>query len=508
MTEEQVKERIKQLLSDPDNELLCDLPFTRGGDLDNDTSNTTINVGQRVRVQLPNINRKVITQTEYMKELDPMFHKVLFDDNVPSITVKLNDGDYVDLEFKKMALPFQKNIKNKQVQHLCGRPMKFTLNVTSPSEQEKTDFSTIKKYWRNRNMNGMRYKMVDAQKSVGKSGLLFYMNHKGKLKSRLLSYLDGYVLVSHDDDNGERILETVYYMSKNKEYIDSYDDKYMYRMTKGATGAKSEWVREAPVLHGFDEIPLVTKRGEVAWENGQSIIEVLEIIWNIYCVIMKRHGWGILYIKGNIIEKAKKIAGSVILQDNSGDPNSTAEFKEAPTPAGMETLIDSLINQIMVATSTTFLLPKDIKTGGDLAGITVQLIQSADNEIALQGTIEYQNVADKMLRLFTYGLGKELTAKGEDTTAVTRLPKLDASAQFEIWMPKSEAEIMNLLIGYKSNQIISGRTATENCPIASPDDIQILAQEKKDRENREDAVMEKKKTNTNNTSVEQIKNIV
>lgn len=499
MTKEQIEERIKELLADPENELLSDIPFTRGGDLDNDTTDSTVNVGQKVRVKLPKINRTIITQTEYMKELDPMFHKVLFDDNVPSITVKVNDGNYVDLEFKKMALPFQKNIKNKQVQHLCGRPMKFTLNITNPSEQEKTDFSTIKKYWRNRNMNGMRYKMVDAQKSVGKSGLLFYINHKGKLKSRLLSYLDGYVLVSHDDDNGERILETVYYMSKDKEYIDSYDDKYMYRMIKDNVGGKTEWIREQPIEHGFEEIPLVTKRGEVAWENGQSIIEVLEIIWNIYCVIMKRHGWGILYIKGEIIEKAKKIGGSVILQDNSGDPNSTADFKAAPTPEGMETLIDSLINQIMVATSTTFLLPKDIKTGGDLAGITVQLIQSADNEIALQGTIEYQNVADKMVRLFTYGLGKELTVQNSDITAVTRLPKLDMSAQFEIWMPKSEAEMMNLLIGYKSSQIISGRTATENCPIASPDDIQILAQEKKEREDREDIINISKATTKTET---------
>ena len=469
MTKQEIEEKIRVMLLDPDNKLLSKLPFTRGGDLDNDTTDTTVNVGQKMCVSLPKIDKRIITQTEYMKELDPMFHKVLFDDNVPSITVKLNDGGYVDLEFKKMALPFQENIKNKQVQHLCGRPMKFTLNITSPSEQEKSDYSTIKKYWKKRNMDGMRYKMVDAQKSIGDAGLLFYINHRGEVKSRLLSYLDGYVLIPHNDDNGERILETVYYMSDNKEYIDSYDDKYMYRMTKGSTTEnKKEWVVEAPILHGFDEIPLVTKRGKVAWENGQSIIEVLEIIWNIYCVIMKRHGWGILYIKGNIIEKAKKIAGSVILQDNSGDQSSTAEFKAAPTPAGMETLIDSLINQIMVATSTTFLLPKDIKTGGDLAGITVQLIQSADNEIALQGTIEYQNVADKMLRLFTYGLGKELTLKGEDDTAVTRLPKLDISAQFEIWMPKSEAEIMNMLVQYKAANIISGRT-TEICPIASPD---------------------------------------
>ena len=70
------------------------------------------------------------------------------------------------------------------------------------------------------------------------AGLLFYYDYKGRIKCRLISYEDGYVIISHNDNNGDRLLESVYYADDNGvEYIDSYDDKYMYRMRNSGDGA-------------------------------------------------------------------------------------------------------------------------------------------------------------------------------------------------------------------------------------------------------------------------------
>ena len=72
-------------------------------------------------------------------------------------------------------------------------------------------------------------------------------------------------------------------------------------------------------VHGFSEIPLITKRGDVAWNNVQPIIDAYEELYNIFNAIQKRFGWGIFYVRGKFKETAKKIAGSVVLNDTSMD---------------------------------------------------------------------------------------------------------------------------------------------------------------------------------------------
>ena len=69
-------------------------------------------------------------------------------------------------------------------------------------------------------------------KSYGDAGLLYYFDLDGCIKSRLLSFADGYVLCPHSDQNGDRILESVYYIENDIERIDCYDKTFMYSFTK------------------------------------------------------------------------------------------------------------------------------------------------------------------------------------------------------------------------------------------------------------------------------------
>ena len=83
------------------------------------------------------------------------------------------------------------------------------MHGANPSDADKKNFDLIKEYWEDRNMDGWRTKAVDTQLGTGDAGLLFYHNRTGDIKCRLLSYEDGYVIISHNDDNGERLLECV-----------------------------------------------------------------------------------------------------------------------------------------------------------------------------------------------------------------------------------------------------------------------------------------------------------
>lgn len=478
------REAINALLSNPD-KLLQKKPFTRGSStfgVNDYNYGSDVSLTDTRTAVLPDVQKQIITQDKFLKELDPQCHEIMFDTNLPSICVKLSDGQYSDIQFKRMPLALQERIREKQVLTLCGNPRQFSLRGSEPTDTDKNNFSTIKEYWTDRNQDGMTAKAVNGQLGVGDIGLLYYYDYKGRVKSRLISYEDGYVIISHNDANGDRLLECVYYADENGvEHIDCYDDTYHYAMDNTGEG----FGVRSTTLHGFNEIPLATKRGDVAWNDVQGLIEAYEILYNIYLVIQKRHGWGILYIKGKLSESVKKLNGSIILNDTSIDGTGSAEFKTPPSPQGTLDTLQSLFEQIQIGSSTTFLLPKDVKSSGDISAIAIMLTQSLDIEGATQKVIDWQNFIDKCCRLFTQGLAKELVRTGENPTAVTDFAKLRISCKFKIWRPFNETEYNNMLVSMRGAGIISQKTAVEKNTVSLPDEEMRLAQEAETQENQE-----------------------
>lgn len=476
------KDLIAELLSDPV-KLKQKKPFTRGADATYEpTHPKDVHLNETIEAYLPAYRKHTVTQEQFMRELDENSHDVLFDDNIPSICLKTKNHGFQEIKFSKMSVPFQKNIKNKQLLHLTGNNMVFTLVETNPNEKQRKSFVTFKQYWDLRNQDGMKNKMVDTQLSYGDAGLLYYFDYRGRIKSRILSYADGYVLCPHNDQNGDRILESVYYIKDNVEYIDSYDDTFMYRYKKELMVNESEdtgWVLEPPIAHGFDEIPLITKRGDVAWNSVQNIITSYEILYNVFNAIQRRHGWGLLYVKGKFKNNAEKIAGSVILNDTSLEGKGDAKFLTPPTPQGTLDTLQLMLETIQLGSSTTFILPKDVKTGGDISGIAIQLTQSLDIENALQKVIDWQNVADKMVRLFKYGLSKELVAKGENKTAITDFENLHINAKFKVWKPMNDYEYNQMLTILTGAGILSKETGIEKNTESSPDELMRVNRENK-----------------------------
>lgn len=466
------REAIDLLLASPE-KLLFKKPFIRGSSKPPEKGCDVADLSETVKVELPEHIGVIVPQSQFLKELDPSSHQVLFDKNIPVITAKADNGQYVVMEDKRMALPYQKNIKNKHVLHLCGNPMSFSMNKDA-TDDEKNWFSVFKTYWKQRNMDGWRTKMVDAQKSMGDAALLFYIDKRGEINARLLCYKEGYVIVSHNDKNGDRILDVIYYTGDdNAEKMDCYDDEYHYLYEKPMNGeAKGEWVMVSKSKHGFPESPLITHRGSVAWDDVQTLIDVIEIIFNIFMVIQKRHGWGMLYIKGNISDTVKKLNGAIILEDKSTttENGKKAEYLTPPSPQGMIETMEKLEEAIMKGAGYTSILPKDIKTGGDVSGVVIQLVQSLDLETALMGCIEWQNVASKMTRLFKYGLGMELTNNPDYTNAITSLKNLNITASFKAWKPRSEIEYNNMLIALEGAGLISTITGIEKNTESEPDE--------------------------------------
>ena len=502
--EKQINAQVEALLQDPD-ALRMKKPFTRGADRSyRPTVKEFSDLTEKVSAHLPKYREKIVTQEQFSRELSEYCHDVLFDENIPSFCVKLDDGNYYDVIHKKVSLPLQRIIMEKQVLHLTGNPMSFTMMETEPSETMRKNFIKFKQYWDLRNQDGMKKKFVTAQKSYGDAGLLYYHDNKGKIKSRVISFEGGYVLCPHNDKNGDRILESVYYIKDGVEYIDSYDDRYMYRHTNDLQADNGEigWRFHEPEEHGFDEIPLITKRGKVAWDAVQTAIDGYETLYNIFLVVQKRFGNGILYIKGKFRDQAQKIAGSIVLNDASVDGNGDAKFLTPPTPQNMIDTLQQQLEAIQLGAKTTFVLPKDIKTGGDLSGLAVQLTRELDIVNAEQAVIDWQNVADKMARLFKQGLAKELVNNGENPNAVTEYAELQINAKFKVWRPFNETEFNQMITTLSGAGVISKETAIEVNTISKPDEKQRIRKEGEEAERKaleqQEATLEMQNKYSNN----------
>lgn len=481
------KQIVSELLSDQE-KLLAKRPFLRGGSaivVDGEDGNTA-DIGGKIRASIPRIERKIVSQERFCRELDPNCHDVIFDDNLPSICVKVNDGCYTDLKFKRIGLGIQEEIRQKKTLAICGNPRIITYANANPTDAQMEAYTWLKDAWKERNMDGLGTKAVYGQMGYGDIGLLMYLNEKNEIRGRILSFENGYTIISHNDDDGERVLECVYYADENDvEHVDAYDDTYMYRIYDDGTDG---WGVKDIVKHGFSEIPLITKRGDVAWNNVQSLIDVIETLWNVFIVIQKRHGWGILYIRGKFDETARRIAGSIILQDTTIDGTGTAEFKTPPSPENMLNTIDALMEELQRDASVTFILPKDVSASGDISGIAVQMTRSLDIEWATSAVIEWQNFVSKQMRLFKEGLAIEMVRKGINPMAITEYAQMKISCSFKMWKPFDEASYNQMLMTMKQGGIISQKTAVEKNTISTPDEILRIIEETRTEVEKENVV--------------------
>ena len=476
---------INSFISNP-NLLLLKKPFLRGTEsvsLNDATDGLSIKTSYRREAVLPNISKRIVSQERFAKELDPSCHDVLFDTNLPSICVKLDDGGYQEIEYKKFGLPFQRCIMKKKSLCLCGNKRIHILHDSNPSETLKKNFADFKWHWEESNQDGIEMRAVQIQKSYGDVGLLTYINESGKVKSRLFSYADGYQVIAHKDDNGEPLIDCVYYRTPDGvRHIDAYDNTYHYHFSDnviadGETPSDTGWTLVYQERHGFNESPLTIKRGDVAWEGGQSLIELFEIIYNLFAVIQKRHGWGILYIKGKFNETAQKIAGSIILNDTSIDGKGSAEFKTPPSPQNMIDFLQSILDQIQIATGCTFILPKDVKSSGDISGLAIQMTRRFDIEEANNEVIEWQNFVSKHARLFKAGLAKQLVTSGENVNAITEFEDMKISTSFKPWQPFDESAYNQMLCTLKGSGLISTKTGVERNTLSAPDEeVRIQAE--------------------------------
>lgn len=439
-------------------------------------SELTSGINDLSEAVLPTDSKREISQDEYLMEYDPSLHTIHYNNSIPTIAVKIGDKiTRVDRIIKASSL--QKNIHAIHVLHLTGNPMNLSLAEDGDEETNKI-FSEYKQVASYKNVDKHRVDAVSKQKKVGDVGTLHYLKN-GRYRIKTLSYDKGYVVIENKDEDNDVIARSVYYKTDDEYVIDTYDDTYMYRYTKPivSEGKDIVWSRVKKEKHGFSIIPLMYKRGVVAWEYGQTAIEMYEIIDNLLAVIQKRFGQFAIYFKGIVDESTFQSDGStLVINDPNQEGNGDMKVIEFPEPKGMLEYLKHILNDIQRQCSVTFISPDMIKLGSDPSASAIMLTMKNDIALATQTVNEWSDWANEFTFLTQEGFDLERSKNGTGSLGYFTRPRIKAS--FQVWTPESNSTLIANLQMEKSMGAISDKTLTEKTPHAAPDEMERKRKEK------------------------------
>lgn len=462
---------IKWFLEEP-TRLLQMKPFTRRGNMNWPfAEGMTIKNGAMQEATLSNLDLKPITQDLYITEYRPDLHHIILNNSIPKIKVKI---DGVELPRDMLELTqtasFQKLIHSAHVRNLTANNLEFTLYGDSPSEEERKAFSYIKQEWLWRGLEWNKYMAINTCKQLGNCGVLYsFDSTRKKYSVKNFSYEDGYQIIPNYDEFGEEVARSLTYNVDGKRVIDTFDDEKYYRSVEGGNG----WELVEERKHGFPRIPLLHKRGKVAWEYAESSIEMWELMANIAAIALKRFGTFALAFWGEMDKGGlQRDASTLIINLSSDTTNGKQDVKvlDFPEPQTMDGYLKTLEEKISLFSSTSFITPKDITTSSS-GGNGIALAMSNDYSLAVQSALDWQHFVNEMVYLHQVGLDLE---EGVDN----KYAKIRIGAKIIPWsLETTNTKLINL--GMEA-PYLSTQTIVEKCPDAAPDEADRIKNERGD----------------------------
>ena len=126
-------------------DLLTKKPFTRvlpDGHYDH---GYVWNEVSEVPVTPDRLRRKIVTQEDFLRELDPAGHLINDRELYPDIWQENeDDGKWYIQEIPRYAFSYQQIILVKHLTHLCGNDVQFELSDKSVSEETRKVFTEFK----------------------------------------------------------------------------------------------------------------------------------------------------------------------------------------------------------------------------------------------------------------------------------------------------------------------------------------------------------------------------
>lgn len=447
-----------------------------------------------------NLKRKIVTQEDFLRELDPAGHLINDKELFPDIWQQNDeDGRWYIQEIPRYAFSYQQIILTKHLTHLCGNDIQFELSDKSVTEEKVRVFNDFRNGWANKNMEVAWYQLAKSVKATGDGAFVGFLD-KGKFGWKVLSFLNGDKLYPHYDlRTGKLSTFARTYCnyaedgSITKKYIDVWDDTYYYRfVTDGdpksilekakqvvfnlftTEGYKLEWMEE----HGFDSIPVAYMRDDYGpcWTFSEETIENYEIAFSNLAHSNHDFGLPIMYVKGEgseeITTQDMSYASKIMILPSDGEigflnrQDASNAYK-----AELDKLEDSIYKQ-------SFAVKTPELKSGDTPGVSLKIMYSDAYEKAMTDAQEYDSTVDKMIDIFTWGYGIE---------SENRLAFLNTSIRhyIEPYIHLNLSELTQNLNTAVLGGFLSRQTASEKLPYSTPQEWERIQQENHDKQMQE-----------------------
>lgn len=497
----------KKLKNNELRELLTKKPFTRV------KPDGHYNHGERFgnameETEIPDfLHRKIVTQEDFLRELDPYGHLINDREYYPDIYRRNpEDGKWYLEEVPRYAFAFQSVILYKHLTHLTGNDIQFELADKKDDVNARHIYNAFKRGWQERNMETAWYQLAKSVKATGDGAFVGFMNGE-KFAWKVLSFLKGDKLFPHYDiKTGELNLLARTYCNFDEtgkvvnRFVDVWDDEFYYcfKCSGDATTAVEKFKQAALSFfnmsgysliqkepHGFEHIPVAYQRDDMGacWTLSQETIDNYEMAFSRMAQSNHDFGLPIMYVKGEGSEEVAtqdmSHASKIFFLPSDGEMGF---LNRQDASNGYEKELS--VMEKLIYTQSFAVTPPELKSG-DLPAAALKILYSPAYEKAMSDANEFDGAVDKMVEIFSHGYGVE-------TGKQLKFKSTPITHYIKPYVHLNETELTTNLSMQVQNGFLSKQTASEKSVYATPQEWdRVLAEKKSQQEN--DLLFDEKK---------------
>ena len=435
--------------------------------------------------------RIMVTQQDFMRELDPFAHLIYDREYYPDIW-RFNDEDerwYIE-EVPRYAFAFQRIILTKHLTHLCGNDIVFELANYYDDNKMVEVLDDVRRGWNKKNMEEAWYKLAHSVKATGDGAIIGYLD-RGEFGWKSLSFLNGDTLIPHyNRRTGKMEVFARKYTDVNEkgetiDCIDVWDETYYYRLRNADEGFDTTKLNttlfnnydfdgygvEFYEPHGFRRIPVAYHRDDYGpcWTFSQENIDNYEMAFSRLAQSNHDFGLPIAYLKG---EGAKELSAAdmsyaskvFILPENGEAGFLNRQDASSAYKTELDVLEDNIYRQ-------SFAVRTPELKSGDTPGVAIKMLYSDAYENAINDSQMYHHAIGELYEMFVWGYGIE-TEKRLDYT------NTDITYYIAPYFHVNETERANILALAVQNKFCSRQTAAEKFSQSVPQENNRLRREK------------------------------
>lgn len=439
----------------------------------------------------------VMTQTDFIEEYEPSGHRItnelFFPESYNYGEIITEDGEKTETMYReetfRVTVPLQKVTAVQHLVHLYGNDTHHELADSKVTDDLKENFFLFQTGWLSKNIDIALYGAGKSQEITGDKAIVFFM-YKGKCCWKVLSFLNGDTLYpNYDPLTGELDVFARKFFSYDEtgkqivEWVEIYDDKYIYRYRQSLIGAKGainktkkfmgmedfELVSQSP--HGFSRCPVAyDSANDAGWGSVQPIAEEIEVALSYWAKACASTANDAYIMKGDDVEIKGDPLGRV-RAFTAGKDDSVSLLEKKSSGDFYRAYVERLFKEYFRGSFTCE--PPELKSG-DTPAAAIKLIYSPNLDLAILQAKEQQGFVNQVRSLFCEGYGMEISKITEFLRMEERI--LSYLIPF---VHENTSEKVNNLVALKGAGLMCTETGAEHNPYATNAESDKIFKEQK-----------------------------